>query len=308
MPTYDVDWRAPNICLSVQPVFQSGKGAEGEEEGCSMIASLSFWVVWGGGRRECSLVTRQSSVIQMTRLPLSQAVAESLSFSLSPSLCIFSNSHFYLLYLFPLCLCFPFPFLSSLTTSSIFLASLTETPPCQVLFWLYSCGGFSLLQLYSTAGLCTHFLCRALQPTKTWNSLNCSALGKTRLSQGEAWCGEGEAEESVLNMEYAWFKQKTWQTWPRKSRIRLPNICSELPKGQQSRGANTQHTPFIAFQQETSPNPLKGTLGAMSSHEGKQQVTNWITCLEVRWMHWCDYFRNFSLKEEFKHRKKWFEE
>lgn len=78
--------------------------------------------------------------------------------------------------------------------------------------------------------------------------------------------------------------------------------------GQQSRGANTQHRPCISFRQETSSNPVKGTLGVVSSLQDKKQVTNWTAFLEVWWMHWCDHFRNFSLKEEFKERKKSFEE
>lgn len=123
-----------------------------------------------------------------------------------------------------------------------------------------------------------------------------------------AWCWNREWWESISWRVIYLIQTETWQTWPRKSRTRLPNICSELPMGQQSGGAHTQHRSFISFQQEISSNPLKDTLGAVSSHQGKQQVTNWITFLEVWWMHWCDHFKNFSLKEEFKERKKSFEE
>lgn len=293
---YNIDWRVPNTCLSIQAVSVE---LQWEEEGCSM---QSFQIdSEGARRRECSLVARHPSVIQVSHLPLSQMVTELPSFSLSPSLLIFfihmSTSFILFFSVSYSCFSLPLPFFPFL------LSSLAGTPLWQVLFWLSSCGGFSLLWLYSTFGLHTQFQSRAFLPRKTWTSLSCSVLGKTRLSQGEAWCGKGELGIGFLNIEYAWFKEESWKTWARKSRIRLPSISSKLLKGQQSRGANIHHTSFIVFHQETNPNALKGTPGAVLSHQGKQWVTNSISCLEVWWMHWCDYFRNFSLKEKFKESK-----
>lgn len=43
----------------------------------------------------------------------------------------------------------------------------------------------------------------------------------------------------------------------------------------------TPSTDPLLFQQEINSNPFKDTLGAVSSHQDKQQVTNWITFLEV---------------------------
>lgn len=112
MPTHSASWRAPRTYPST-PSVSVHNGAEGEEGGVQGF--LGDWQE--GTRGEYSLVVRQSAVIQM---PLFQMVTESLSLNLFPSLCIFSNLHFYLLYLFPLCLCFQQTFPSSLTIFSNF--------------------------------------------------------------------------------------------------------------------------------------------------------------------------------------------
>lgn len=172
MPTYSVNWNAPSICPSTPSVCQSTMVQRGKKGKCR-----AFWVTDRKGEESIAWWWE------------SQQWYRWLFFRWLQNLCglvCLLHSAFFLIhistsFIFSSLSLLPITFLSSLTIFSIFFSSQNETLHFQVTFWLSGWGGFSLLWLCSIVGLCTYFHCGAPLPRKTWTSLNCSALEKTRL-------------------------------------------------------------------------------------------------------------------------------
>lgn len=248
------------LVCALSPAGPVQLGCRGRGGGLSLLDVQSFCVGWGGGIRKGHSLVAKLSCHQWYRRLICLFLRWSQN--LHPLVHIFPNSHFYLFHLFPPCLCFPFLF--SVLPHHFFFFSFFfglpdgDPPSAKSYFDRLVAAGF--LSCGCALQLALHTF--SLQSSPAKKNMDFSKLFSTRTDQTKSrrstmWKGRTRA------------KQETWQTWPKESRIRLSNICSELPKGQQSRGTNTQHTSLIAFPGESSLNPLKGTLGATSCNPTK---------------------------------------
>lgn len=158
---------------------------------------------------------------------------------------------------------------------------------------------FSPVPLLCSWALCTF----SLQSSPAKKNIGFSDLFSTRKDQTKSRRSMMWKERTRTECSLTWNMPYSSRKLGRPDQEKAGSDCPTSAQNylwSSNKEVLTSSPTFTAVLQETSPNTLKGTLGAMSSHQGKQQVTNWIICLEVWWMHW--YFRNFSLKEEFKER------
>lgn len=297
MPTYRDNWRAPSICPSTPSVCQSIAVQRGKKGEC-----MVFWVADREGEEDSTAWWWDSPQrYRCLFFRWSQNFCHLISFLPLVFFLIHISTSFIL---FPLCL-FPINFsLLSYHFFPIFLyffPSQNEILHFQVTFWLSSCGGISLLWLCSIAGLGTYFHCRALLPRKTWTSLNCSALEKTRLRRSMMLKGRMTGKCS-LTCNIPDSSRKLGRPDQRKAGPDCLTSAQNYLWASNQEVLTPSTDPLFLFSKKFLQT-LVDNPGAVSSHQGKQ-VSNWITFLEVWWMHWCDHFRNFSLKEEFKERRK----